>query len=334
MDAEHTNQRDNGAKIATVRSGLLAWFEANRRDLPWRRTRDPYQILLSEVMLQQTQVDRVIPYYERFLSNYPTVEALAGASTGAVIRDWAGLGYNRRAVNLQRTAQVVVAEHGGAFPGSVDGLLRLPGVGPYTAGAIACFAFEQDVAFLDTNMRRVIHRLFYGADVPATRVPERDLLHVATQLVPYGDAWRWNQALMEFGALHCTARRPACVVCPLQADCLAYPAIQGAIARLPTSRARKREGPFAGSNRYYRGRIVDALRGLPSSETHAGMDLLTLGARVRADFDPVEHLPWIAGLVGDLARDGLARVAEERAEYDATTADSELTPPVVTVRLP
>src|SRR5688572_16659581 len=147
----------DGRRIAFVRAGLLAWFSANRRDLPWRHTRDPYRILISEVMLQQTQVDRVIPYYERFLERFPTVQALAEAPVSEVIRLWAGLGYNRRAVNLQRTAQAVINEYGGRFPDDVEALKRLPGIGPYTAGAIACFAFEQDAAFIDTNMRRVIH---------------------------------------------------------------------------------------------------------------------------------------------------------------------------------
>lgn len=137
-----------------LQTALLTWFAENARDLPWRRTRDPYRVLVSEVMLQQTQVDRVIPKYEAFLAAFPTVEALAAAPTAEVIRLWAGLGYNRRAVNLQRAARAVVEERGGLFPHEVEELLRLPGIGPYTAGAVACFAFEQDVAFVDTNIRR------------------------------------------------------------------------------------------------------------------------------------------------------------------------------------
>ncbi|MBA2277826.1 MAG: A/G-specific adenine glycosylase, partial [Chloroflexia bacterium] len=152
-------------KLAVVREELLGWWHANRRDLPWRHTRDPYRILVSEVMLQQTQVDRVIPYYERWLDHFPTVEALAAATTAELIRAWAGLGYNRRAVNLQRTARHVVEVCGGEFPREVEALRQLPGIGPYTAGAIACFAFELDTAFVDTNMRRVLHRLFVGVDV-------------------------------------------------------------------------------------------------------------------------------------------------------------------------
>src|SRR4051794_34942173 len=152
-------------------------------------------------MLQQTQVDRVIPYYQRFLQMLPTVEALADAPTSVVITVWAGLGYNRRAVNLQRTAQSVVEQYGGVFPRELDQLRALPGIGPYTAGAISAFAFELDVAFIDTNMRRVLHRLFFGVDVPAPIASDKEILAVAVDLVPPGEGWTWNQALIEFGAL-------------------------------------------------------------------------------------------------------------------------------------
>ncbi len=159
-------------------------------------------------MLQQTQVDRVIPYYERFLRTMPTVEALADAPTSVVITLWSGLGYNRRAVNLQRTAQAVMERYTRRVSArSGELLIDLPGIGPYTAGAIACFAFEEPVAFLDTNMKRVVHRLVAGPDLPKAVLSDRQLLAYAEQLVPPDDAWRWNQALIEFGALQCTARK-------------------------------------------------------------------------------------------------------------------------------
>ena len=312
----------DAATITAVQAGLLAWFDSNARDLPWRRTRDPYHILVSEVMLQQTQVDRVIPYYRAFLDRFPTLEVLAAAPVADVIKAWAGLGYNRRAVNLQRTAQAVVSEHGGIFPRDVEALRRLPGVGPYTAGAIACFAFEQDTAFLDTNMRRVLHRLFVGVDVPRPTVPDQEVLRLAAAVVPTGRGWTWNQSLIEFGALHCTARRPACVVCPLQRQCRAYPAIQGAIAELPRGARLKPETPFAGSNRYYRGRVLAALRDLPADAGN-GVDLRTLGSRVRADFTDAD-VPWLYEVVRGLTRDGLAQAAEDRPSYDAgQTGDEE-----------
>ncbi|MBA3415324.1 MAG: A/G-specific adenine glycosylase [Chloroflexia bacterium] len=310
--------------IEAIRSGLLAWFRGNARDLPWRHTRDPYRVLVSEVMLQQTQVDRVIPYYEAFLGRFLTVEALAAAPTAEVIRLWAGLGYNRRAVNLQRTAQAVV-ERGG-WPTDPEGLRSLPGIGPYTAGAVACFAFEQDVAFIDTNMRRVVHRLRFGPDLPTPLAGERAVLETAARLVPPERGWEWNQALIEFGALHCTARKPACVVCPLQRSCRAYPAIQSIVASLPRGTRKKIEAPFAGSNRYYRGRVLDALRSVPPA-TSTGIDLRQLGPRVREGFAETD-VPWLRTVVDGLARDGLAVIAEERPPYDA--AD----PGAARVRLP
>src|SRR5215211_979498 len=243
-----------------IRAGLVAWFAENRRDLPWRRTRDPYQVLVSEVMLQQTQVDRVIPYFERWIEQFPTVAALAVAPTSDVIRIWSGLGYNRRAIYLQKTAKAVVEEHGGVFPDTPEELLKLPGIGPYTAGAIAAFAFERDIAFLDTNMRRVVHRLVFGSDIPQRKAAEAEILTAASQLVPEGHGWLWNQALIEFGALQCTQRRPACVICPLQRVCAAFPAIQSNIADLPVGVRLKDQGTFHGSNRQFRGRVVEELR--------------------------------------------------------------------------
>jgi len=318
------DQLSDDEKIERVREHLLGWFEANRRDLPWRRTRDPYRILVSEIMLQQTQVDRVIPYYENFLQLFPTVQALADAPTSQVIQAWAGLGYNRRAVNLQRTAQAVVERFNGEFPKTIDALRQLPGIGPYTSGAVACFAFEQDAAFIDTNMRRVIHRLFAGAELPAPLLNDREIVELALKLVPPGDGWRWNQALIEFGALQCTARKPACIICPLQQDCAAFPTMLATLADLPKGTRRKQEGPFEGSNRFYRGRAIAALR-----ESAGGLPLDALGVRIRDDYSD-ENLPWLVDLVRGLERDGLA-VAEESPLYDAGGAPGS---PGLSVRLP
>jgi A/G-specific adenine glycosylase len=297
-------------RVQPIRGALLTWFAANRRDLPWRRTRDPYAILVSEVMLQQTQVDRVIPYYERFLEQFPTVEALAAAPTAEVIRFWSGLGYNRRAVNLQKAARTVVDLFGGVFPTDPADLRRLPGVGAYTAGAIAAFAHERDVAFLDTNMRRVISRVAFGTEA----APEADALAVAADLVPEDEGWAWNQALIEFGALQCTARRPACILCPLRDQCAAYPTMQSTLRVKRSQTRRTVEEPFETSSRYYRGRVVETLRELPADAT--GIDLIQLGAKVREGFTR-EHLPWLRDLVAGLQRDGLAVISEESPAYDA-----------------
>ncbi len=270
-------------------------------------------------MLQQTQVDRVIPYYERWLEMLPTVESLADAPPSVVITLWAGLGYNRRAINLQRTAQALMEEHNGIFPSDPATLQKLPGIGPYTAGAIACFAFERPVAFLDTNMKRVVHRLVSGPDLPKQTLSDREFTSYAQQLVPPDDAWRWNQALIEFGALQCTARKPACVICPLQVQCAAFPAIQSVIASLPVGTRKKQEASFAGSNRYYRGRIVDRLRAAEG----AHVPLSELGPQVRDDYAE-EHADWLLQVVRGLERDGLARVAEAKATYSTANNDEPL----------
>jgi A/G-specific adenine glycosylase len=313
------------ARIARIRDGLFAWFQEHARDLPWRRTRDPYAILVSEVMLQQTQVDRVLPYYTRFLERFPTVEDLANAATSDVIRIWSGLGYNRRAVNLQRAARAVVDEFGGSFPDDPADLKKLPGIGAYTAGAIAAFAHERDVAFLDTNMRRVVSRVIFGTE----SARESDAIEAAGALVPPGHGWTWNQALIEFGALQCTARRPACIICPLRDDCAAYPTMQVALQRKSSRTLQAKSEPFESTSRFYRGRIVEALRALPADEA-TGIPLAELGPRVREGFTS-DDLPWLRDLIDGLERDGLALVAEDSPSYDAEHERAEAGP---TVRLP
>ena len=322
MGSPDQRQQD---RLGRIRNGLLEWFKENARDLPWRRTRDPYAILVSEVMLQQTQVDRVLPYYTRFLDRFPTVEDLAAASTADVIRIWSGLGYNRRAVNLQRAARAVVDELGGSFPDDPAALKKLPGIGAYTAGAIAAFAHERDVAFLDTNMRRVISRVIFGSE----SARESDAIEVANTLLPPGHGWTWNQALIEFGALQCTARRPACIICPLRDECAAYPTMQVALQLKSSRSSQAKTEPFESTTRFYRGRIVEALRALPEDEP-VGIPLPELGLRVREGFTS-ENLPWLRELVDGLQRDGLALVAEDSPAYDANR-ESVATGP--RVRLP
>jgi A/G-specific adenine glycosylase len=313
--------------VRTLQDRLLAWFTEGGRDLPWRRTRDPYRVLVAEIMLQQTQVERVIPKYLAFLEAFPTLEDLAVAPTAEVIRLWAGLGYNRRAVNLQRAARAVRDEHGGVFPREVEALRRLPGVGPYTAGAVACFAFEQDVAFIDTNIRRVLRRARVGPDGAAPEPGDRELLVLGEGLVPPGQGWAWNQAIMELGALVCTAAAPACRRCPIRDHCRAYAAMaaedealvlamgnvgEAGISTPPLTGngvarrrvAERREEPFVGSRRWYRGRLVDALRPLPHG---TALGLAELGPLVRPGFT-AEDLPWLRELAAGLARDGLVAV--------------------------
>jgi A/G-specific adenine glycosylase len=200
---------------------LLAWFRRSARALPWRDTRNPYAILVSEFMLQQTQVSRVLEYYPRFLKQFPTIDRLAKARPRAVREAWEGMGYYARAANLHSLARVVSNTMNGRLPDIPDELEKLPGVGPYTAGAVACFAYEKPVPAVDTNVRRVLERVFGNAE-RGMRIAE--LWELAATLVPKQgkQAWRFNQAMMELGALVCTARKPKCPVCPIRRDCLFY----------------------------------------------------------------------------------------------------------------
>lgn len=200
---------------------LLTWFAANAADLPWRHNRDPYRVWLSEVMLQQTQVGTVIGYYEKFLAAYPTVEALAAAPLDDVLKLWEGLGYYSRARNLHRTAQIVVVDWAGSFPATAQDLQTLPGIGRYTAGAIASLAFGEDVAVLDGNVIRILTRLYnIGADVTEHRTKQQ-LWDLAESLVPLGQAGAYNEALMEFGRVICKPRQPLCLDCPIERYCQA-----------------------------------------------------------------------------------------------------------------
>jgi len=202
--------------IRSLQRRLISWYRQHGRDLPWRRTRDPYAILVSEVMLQQTQVQRAMLYYEKFLQQYPTVEDLARADEPAVRETWEGLGYYARARNLQRASQKIIEEHQGRFPTSPEALEALPGIGPYTAGAVASFAFHKDAAILDTNAARVLTRFFA---FPPHRQTSRFLWEVARRVTPTGKAYLFNQAIMDVGATLCVARTPRCSLCPLRPVC-------------------------------------------------------------------------------------------------------------------
>lgn len=206
-------------KIKGFQARLLRWFRENGRDLPWRRTRDPYKILVSEVMLQQTQVERVREYYGRFLREYPTAQDLAAARPARVRESWDGLGYYARARNLHATARMVMRQHGGRLPRRLEELQALPGVGRYTAGAVASFAYGEPAPVLDTNVRRVLSRIFVRRKASRPAAEERRLWALAEAVIPDGEAWTMNQALMDFGATVCAARKPRCARCPLRRLC-------------------------------------------------------------------------------------------------------------------
>ena len=211
----------SGRIRSAIQRKLLNWYRRTGRDLPWRRTSDPYRILLAEFMLQQTQVETVIPYYERFLERFPTIQSLAMASSSDVLKSWEGLGYYARARNLHRAAQIIVERDGGQIPATYDGLSSLPGFGPYTTAAVLSIAFGKDYAVLDGNVMRVLCRLFgIGEDIAQTRVKKR-LWELAEGLMAEGHAGDYNQAIMELGATVCRPRQPDCPACPLQSHCQA-----------------------------------------------------------------------------------------------------------------
>jgi A/G-specific adenine glycosylase len=205
------------------RRRLLAWYRKHGRDLPWRRTDDPYHILVSEIMLQQTQVDRVLPKYREWLDKYPSLGALADAPPDEVRRTWYPLGYNIRPVRLQSIAREAVAKHGGALPSDDATLRSFKGIGAYTAGAIRSFAFRERAAILDTNVARVLLRVFLGGGDARGHAMRRQLWTLSEALVPRRHVFDFNQALMDFGATLCVARKPVCLVCPMRTICRAYP---------------------------------------------------------------------------------------------------------------
>jgi A/G-specific adenine glycosylase len=241
-----------------ARAAILSWYDARGRTLPFRGQLDPYAILVSEVMAQQTQISRVSQQWASFMTTFPSVESLAAASTADVLRAWRGLGYNRRALNLQRAARVIVLEHGGSVPSELDRLLGLPGVGPYTARAVAALAFGQAVGPVDTNVRRVLARLLPAGGTPGVR----DIQSIADRSVPPARPADWTHALMDLGATVCRPNAPRCADCPAARWCPSATRV---------GRRARRSGvdanaTFASTSRWLRGRILDQLRDVPDDE--------------------------------------------------------------------
>ncbi|MGC8463223.1 MAG: A/G-specific adenine glycosylase [Acidimicrobiales bacterium] len=246
-------------RLAPIGAALAAQGARLRPDLPWRRTRDPWAVLVSEVMAQQTQLSRVEPAYRSFLKRFPDPVSCAGAPLGDVLRQWSGLGYNRRARNLHQAAVTVTEEHGGTVPGTLPELLALSGVGPYTARAVLAFAFERDVGVVDTNAGRVLARAVAGRALSG-----REAQELADALVPDGAGWACNQALLDLGALVCVSGVPRCGSCPLESWCAwATAGRQQPDPARGTAGSSSPQGAFVGSERQGRGRLVAALRAGP-----------------------------------------------------------------------
>ena len=293
------------ADTAEVASALLAWYRRDHREYPWRGTDDPYGILVSEVMSQQTQLDRVVSAWRDFLERWPTVEALADAERSAVVGFWTdhSLGYNNRATYLHEAAGQLLDEFDGTWPRDPDGLSALMGVGPYTANAVASFAFNNGNAVVDTNVKRVLYRAF--------DVPDDDAAFeaAAQRLMPEGESDDWNNAIMELGGVAC-GKTPDCdgAQCPWREWCSAYQTGDFTAPDVPT------QPEFEGSRRQMRGRIVNVLN------EYDELTLDELGPRVRVDYAPDGEYgrEWLRGLVSDLADDGLVSVTERDGMTVAT----------------
>jgi len=280
-------ETDQRAAASRPQDAVLSWYATHRRDLPWRRPgASPWAVLVSEIMLQQTPVTRVLPAYQAWLERWPTPAALAAAPAGEAVRQWGRLGYPRRALRLHATACVLARQYGGEVPASHADLLGLPGIGRYTAAAVCSFAFGQRHAVLDTNVRRVLARLITGAQFPSAQ-PSVAEIRLAESLLPAdpGVASRWSVALMELGALVCTAARPHCARCPLAAGCA------WRLAGHPPAPARPRGQRYAGTDRQCRGALLVILR-----ETAGPVSAEDL---VRAWPDAVQRARALDALIAD-----------------------------------
>jgi len=289
-----TPARPDPIRLKKLQRSVLKFYATRRRDLPWRHTRDPYRILVSEIMLQQTQVDRVIPKYRKFLAIFPTMRSLAKARFGRVLRIWLGLGYNSRALRLWKCARAVVRDGGGRLPRDQHELQQLPGLGPYTASALLSFAFGAQVPVVDTNVRRVLVRTLTGRDHAA---PPR-VAALARAALPRGQSSQWAQALMDVGALFCKST-PKCTLCPARLGC-AYAKRVSIKRTSPHART-----PFVGSNRFYRGRIMRELC------TRRSADLAAIGRQVKENFE-ARDAAWLDDILQGLQRDGLVVVDRSR----------------------
>lgn len=253
---------------------ILDWYALNKRALPWRKSRDPYHIFISEVMSQQTQINRVIPKYEAWISELPTISALHNASISHILRLWSGLGYNRRALNMKKTAEILSQKFGGKFPQNEKTLLSLPGIGQYTARAILCFAFNQQVVVIDTNIRKVILTQFLkGKEIKE----EKKLIeNIAAQLLPQGKAYEWNQALMDYAGT------------VLKKEKISIP----------------KQSAFVGSHRYYRGKVLKTLL------DKKRVSVKELGPLIKKEYSVSEE-EWLKNLVSELQAEGFIIVAKD-----------------------
>lgn len=315
-----TNTWDND-----LRTTVLAWYSANAREFLWRERQDisrkgnsppePYLVLVSETMLQQTQTSRVQEKLPAFLRQFPTLSVLAAASNAEIITAWEGMGYNSRALRLRDCAKAIIERYSGKIPPTIEELRSLPGIGPYTASAIAAFAFHSDVAVVDVNIRRVYSRLLRAMPTTADVLPEAELTAFAERTFPRGQSSAWHQAIMDIGAMFCTARAPKCALCPVRKLCASANNMAEAV------RTKKAEPSFDGiPNRIWRGRVVQLLRKVPMN---TWSDSTTLYNQLFSAslFTTTEREQWFSRLLQGLERDAIVEITHGRQR--ASSSDNE-----------
>lgn len=294
---------NNLKKVQAIQRRISLWYAKNSRSFIWRETRDPYTILVSEIMLQQTQTSRIQEKLPLFLKQFPTLRALAESPRGDVVRAWQGIGYNNRAVHLHDLARSVLQNYDGQLPRKIEQLEVLPGIGQYTSHAVACFAFRQHVPVVDVNIHRVLSRIFWKMKNFSDRQDQATAWKVAEKVLPE-DAYSWNQAVMDLGAVVCTAAKPLCGHCPVKNYCASAHLEHGSMRRVPAPQSRKRkpEPSYDGiPRRLWRGRIVQALR---NAERDRPLAVAELAKAIKPDFRASE-LPWLIRVVDRLAEDGV-----------------------------
>lgn len=295
--------------VKKFRATLLSWYAEAARDLPWRKTHDPYAVIVSELMLQQTQVDRVIPKYNAWMKQFPTAQDLAKASTRDVLEAWQGLGYNRRARFLQKMAQEVTKKYNGTFPGTLEELIALPGIGPYTARAVLNFAFAKPEPIVETNVRRALSRIFVSYKNTLT-LTEDEYWALAHAVTPQKDHYNFNQAIMDFGAVICIAKKPKCGSCPFQKMCNSYPDIlEAKPQQLRVTKKANETLYFGEPRRIWRGRILKFLH-TPQAKK-SGATLNAIGKAIQDDFSR-EREEWLMSVLSTLIADGMVECTEKK----------------------
>jgi len=299
MLSTHRRERSLSAKRRALHRVILRWYHRHGRDLPWRRTRDAWHILVSEVMLQQTQVSRVAERYPEWLTRFPTTASHAAATTREALLAWSGMGYNRRAMHLHAAARYIMERHGGRVPREMAVLRTLPGIGVNTAHAVLCFAFAERLPVIDINVRRVISRMSERLADPSSILSERVLHPLAESLLPPRAYYNWNQAMMDLGATICTSRSPRCDACPARRHCASAFAFEGCGEPRP-----KQRGHDDVPRRIHRGRVIEFLRQRTGSHSASFTEA---GRVLRASFAARDH-GWLTDILASLERDRMIEV--------------------------